>query len=191
MPEAAADFTLRSIDPAIGWIVALGAGLIFLASAAMKLRDLEMFASAVENYRILPGALVKPFAYVIPLAELAGALAMLFPWSRAAGALVLLGLLVAFTGAIAVNLARGRYDVDCGCFGPALRQTLSGWLVVRNAALMAIVALALMPVGTRPIAALDGVTIGFGFATLIVLYISINYVFANLPRLREIGARYA
>ncbi|MGH7905278.1 MAG: MauE/DoxX family redox-associated membrane protein [Candidatus Binataceae bacterium] len=179
------------MDPAVTWLVSLGAAIIFIASSAMKLRDLGMFESAVDNYRILPELLVKPLAYLIPLIELIAAIAIAAPPSRTAGAAVLLALLAAFTLAIVVNLARGRYDVDCGCFGPALKQTLSWWLVARNGALAIVLALALLPEAARPLDPLDGVTIGFGVATLIVLYVSINYVFANIPRLRELRARYA
>jgi len=36
---------------------------------------------------------------------------------------------------MAVNLERGRHDIDCGCFQSALRQTLSWTLVWRNVCL--------------------------------------------------------
>lgn len=179
------------IDPVVAWIAALAASLIFAASAAIKLRNLELFESAIINYRILPEALARPFSYLLPIAELAGALALLPVASRTAGAAVLLMLLAAFTIGIAVNLMRGRYDVDCGCFGPALRQTLSWWLVLRNGALAAMVALLLLRPENRALTMLDGFTIAFAVSVILVLYASLNYVFANIPRLRELGARYA
>src|SRR5579884_559213 len=85
----AADETRGSpgmIDPVVIWIAALAASLIFAASAAMKLRNLELFESAVINYRIVPEAIARPVAWLIPLGELAGALALPFPAWRAAGA---------------------------------------------------------------------------------------------------------
>ena len=179
------------IDPAVAWIAALAAGLIFAASAVIKLRNLELFESAVINYRILPEVLARPVAYLLPIAELTGALAVLRPASRAAGASLLLMLLAAFTIGIAVNLMRGRHDVDCGCFGPALRQTLSWWLVLRNGALAAMVGLLLLKPENRALTMLDRFTIAFAVSSILVLYASLNYVFANIPRLREFGARYA
>jgi hypothetical protein len=104
---------------------------------------------------------------------------------------VLLILLAAFTIGIAVNLMRGRYDVDCGCFGPALRQTLSWWLVLRNGALAAMVALLLLRPERRALTMLDGFTIGCAVTSILILYASLNYAFANIPKLREFGARYA
>ena len=179
------------IDPAVTWIAALAASLIFAASAAMKLRNLELFESAVINYRIVPEALARPLAWLIPLGELAGALALLWPAWRAAGAVLILALLAVFTAGIAINLMRGRFDVDCGCFGPALRQTLSWWLVARNGALAAMVALILLPPTGRAFTWLDGFTIAMAVLAVLTLYASINYAFANQPRLRELGARYA
>jgi hypothetical protein len=179
------------IDPAVSWIAAIAASLIFAASAIMKLRNLELFESAVINYRILPRFLAALFARLIPIAELGGALALLWPAWRTAGAAIILFLLVIFTLGIAINLMRGRHDVDCGCFGPALRQTLSWWLVLRNLALAALAAILLLKPNGRTLMMLDDFTIICGVITILLIYASINYVFANLPRLREIGARYA
>ena len=179
------------IDPAVSWMAAVAASLIFAASAIMKLRNLDLFESAVVNYRLLPRFVAWPFARLIPLAELAGAIALLWPASRAAGAALILALLAIFTLGIAINLVRGRYDVDCGCFGPALRQTLTWWLVARNGALGGLAAIPILQPDGRALTTLDGFTIVCGVIAILLLYASINYAFANLPRLREIGARYA
>ncbi|HTW89710.1 MAG TPA: MauE/DoxX family redox-associated membrane protein [Candidatus Binataceae bacterium] len=179
------------IDPAVAWIAAFAAGLIFASSAAIKLRNLELFESAVINYRIVPPVLARPTSYLLPIAEFAGALAVLRYASRAAGAIVLLILLAAFSIAIAINLTRGRYDVECGCFGPALRQTLSGWLILRNGALAAMVALLLLSPKPRALTIFDDFTIVCAVIAILLIYASLNYAIANLPKLREFGARYA
>jgi hypothetical protein len=46
-------------------------------------------------------------------------------------------LLSGFAAAIAINLARGRKAIDCGCFQSALRQPLRIVLVARNLLLVA------------------------------------------------------
>ena len=97
-------------------------------------------------------------------------------------------MLGVFTGAIVINLARGRTDIDCGCFGPALRQRLSWWLLLRNGALFALLAIALMPAATRPMDFLDLATAGMAAATVVVLYTAANYLIANAPGLRALGA---
>jgi uncharacterized membrane protein len=176
------------IDPVLGWMAAMAAAAIFAASGVLKLYDLEAFRGAVANYRLLPGWLEAPFAWAAPLVECGAAIGMLLPAYRARAAFALILLLGAFTGAVAINLARGRTDIDCGCFGPALRQRLSWWLMVRNGALFGLLAAALMPAGPRAMGLLDGATAGFAAATVVVLYAGANYLIANAPGLRALRA---
>ncbi len=179
------------MDPALTWTVAVTLAALFAASAAMKLAAPGQFASAMENYRILPSMLVAPAAWIIPALEAIGAVGILCPATRAAAALLIAALLTLFTAAIAVNLARGRREIDCGCFGAALRQTLSGWLIARNAIVLVAAAAAAAPVRSRPLSIVDFMTIGFGAATLAVLYASMNYLLANAPRIRELERLHA
>jgi len=176
------------IDPAISALLAYAQAAIFAWSGAKKLRDLEIFAGAVANYRLIPRAFEKAFARAVPVAECTCAAALLFPSTRTRAAVALLFLLCLFTGAIAINLARGRTNIDCGCFGPALRQGLSRWLLARNGALMLLAGFVAAPVLTRPIAWIDDVTIGMGAATLVCLYASVNYALGNAPHTRTLEA---
>jgi Methylamine utilisation protein MauE len=123
-----------------------------------------------------------------PVLECAAALGLLLSPLRAPAALVLIALLGLFTGAIVINLVRGRTDIDCGCFGPALRQRLSWWLLPRNGALFGLLAIALMPAGGRPMNFLDLTTAALAAATMVVLYTAANYLIANAPGLRALGA---
>ncbi len=179
---------MPQIDPVVQWMAAAAAAAIFAASGALKFYDVETFRGAVTNYRLIPEWLATPFAWVAPVIECAAALGLLLGPIRASAALVLIVLLGVFTGAIAINLARGRTDIDCGCFGPALRQRLSWWLLLRNGALFALLAIALMPMGARPMDVLDVATAGMAAATVVVLYIAANYLIANAPGLRALGA---
>ncbi len=155
------------MDPALTWTLALALAMLSAASAAMKL--------------------VTPAAWMIPALEALAALGLLLSATRAGAALLMAVLLATFSAAIAINLARGRREIDCGCFGPALRQTLSGWLLARNAMLLAAAAVLAAPAGVRPLGFADFVTIGFGAATLMVLYASMNYLFANAPWIRALS----
>jgi hypothetical protein len=98
-----------------------------------------------------------------------------------------LALLATYTLAIAANLARGRRDIDCGCFGPAARQPLSAALVARNAALLGVAVLALLPVQARALHPADALSIAgaVGFGALV--FASANALLANAPRLRALG----
>ena len=168
-----------NLDPAIVTIASAATTTIFLGSAAMKFWEPMEFRAALENYRLVPDATTVALAWFVPALELAGAVGLMVAATRAAAAMLLLCLLAAFTGAIAFNLARGRRELDCGCFGPLLRQSLSGWLVARNGvlALLAVVSLARMD--PRQLAPLDYATIGFASAGLVILYAAANYLLAT------------
>jgi uncharacterized membrane protein len=173
---------MLEIDPAIRDLLAGSLALIFGASGVMKIRDLEMFEGSVANYQLLPASLEKLFAYLLPILEFACAIGLMASATRGAAALGLLMLLVIFSGAIGINLMRGRTNIDCGCFGPLLRQELSGWLLLRNVFLMILAAAILLPENGRLIEPLDLVTIVLGAATLVVLYASANFAIGNAPK---------
>jgi Methylamine utilisation protein MauE len=128
---------------------ALAGALLFARAAVFKLRDVEAFADTLAAYRILPIDLVEPVARILPALEAACALALLAPWTRSAGEFAAAGLLTVFALAMAVNLMRGRRDIDCGCGDPSRRQPLAWSLVTRNLTFAAaLVACAFAPGGS-------------------------------------------
>src|SRR5271166_1961631 len=146
---------VTGIDPAIRGLCAFSLALIFGASGVMKLRDLEMFEGSLANYQLVPMWAEKPLSYVLPIIECAAAAGLMVASTRTMAASMLLALLTIFTGAIAINLVRGRTNIDCGCFGPALRQELSGWLLLRNLFPMILAAVVILPESVRAIESLD------------------------------------
>ncbi|MBV8134021.1 MAG: DoxX family protein [Deltaproteobacteria bacterium] len=179
------------LDPTIAAIAGTTIAAIFLGSAVMKLWQPTEFRAAVESYRLVPEAMSAALGWIIPALELAGAIGLAVAATRGAAALVLLCLIVVFTGAIALNLARGRRDLDCGCFGPLLRQPLSGWLIARNGLLALLVLAAFTPVGGRPLASLDYLTIVAAAAALVILYGAANYLLATAPKVATLRMRDA
>lgn len=177
---------MLTVDPAASWTISIALAIVFGASATIKFADFGEFRAAVENYRIVPESFATPVAAIVPIAELTGAVGILILRSHDAAAANLLILLAVFTAAIVINLMRGRLHVDCGCFGPALRQPLSWWLPARNAILMALTAIAMLPTDDRAMTPLDLATVFFGAATVVVLYLAANYLLANLPRMHAL-----
>jgi hypothetical protein len=120
--------------------------LLLIASGAVKFFGLESFVGTVSAFALLPARIVPSVARTIPVAEsLTGAfllLAVVVPDSgfRWAG-IGAISLFAVFTGAVAINLVRGRRDISCGCFG-ANESRISWSLVVRNCALMGVSCLA-------------------------------------------------
>lgn len=130
--------------------------LVFLAAGLSKLRALEAFEGVVHNFRLLPEAAVRPVTYALPVSEFGVAALVLLPALRAYGGWGAAGLLVVFTAAVAINLLRGRREIDCGCFSSELKQSLSWWLVARNLALLALALwLAGGPAAAQPIGRLE------------------------------------
>jgi len=122
-------------DPLVTIFLRVFLALLFAGAAYSKLRHQEEFFGVVRNFRLMPEALAAPFAAVLPWVELAVAVGLLVdpavPYAAAAAS----GLLLLFALAIAINVARGRKAIDCGCFRNGYRQPLSWLLVLRNGAL--------------------------------------------------------
>jgi len=109
-------------------------GIVFLMSAVSKLRGraaYEEFTAATHALVRLPA---RPVAALVVTAEVAVALSLAWPPTVLAGFCLALGLLVAFTVAIAVALRRGR-RVPCRCFGASAVPVGPGHLA-RNAVLL-------------------------------------------------------
>lgn len=115
---------------------------IFLRSGLAKAAGLAEFRSAVANYQLLPPSFVTVTATALPFAEIAAAVLLAFGVLPTVVAAILALLLVVFSVAIALNLARGRV-FDCGCGGSAVAPSKISWRHVAVNLLLAIVAAAI------------------------------------------------
>jgi hypothetical protein len=175
------------VDPVLVWVLRVALALLFAAAASHKLRAPREFEATVAAYALLPSAAVRPFARVLALAEVGVAAGLLLPGpglvpvaAVSAGA----ALLCVYSVAIAVNLARGRTDIDCGCLGPAGEQPLSAWLLARNAVLVGACLLLAAPRGARELVWVDGLSILAGAAGIALCWIAAHQL-AALPALRR------
>jgi peroxiredoxin/uncharacterized membrane protein YphA (DoxX/SURF4 family) len=110
--------------------------LVFVAAGAAKLADPKGSRQAIVDFGV-PAALAAPLGILLPLAELAVAVALIpasTAWWGAVGALV---LLCVFVVGIGNSLARGRKP-DCHCFGQLHSAPAGGKTLARNAALAAV-----------------------------------------------------
>src|SRR5260221_10425644 len=80
---------------------------VFLVAGLAKLADLAGSRQALRDFGV-PAKLSTPLGLLLPLAELAVAVALLLPATTWWGALGALALLLLFVGGIGYNLARGR-----------------------------------------------------------------------------------
>jgi len=162
-----------TIDPAIGCLIATSTELLFVIAIVHKLRDLRRFSEIFAAYRLFPLATGRRIALVVPALELVVAAGLILDaptLALATGS----ALLLAYATAIAVNLARGRRDLDCGCAGPNNRRPIAAWMVWRNIVMAALLAVALLPWTDRPFVATDAVTIGFGTVCCALIYLCVD-----------------
>jgi hypothetical protein len=154
------------IDPALHAVLRGALALLLAGAAAHKLRDLHAFRVALGDYQLVPWALTGLVAPALVAAEASAAALLLSPAARPWGFAAAAALLALYSAAIAVNLLRGRRDIDCGCFGPAVHVGLGGGLLARNAGLLAAAGAGFLPVVPRPLGALDAATIAGALAFL-------------------------
>lgn len=112
---------------------------VFGVAGVAKLVDLKGSRKSLSDFGV-PGFLVAPLAVLLPLAELACAVALIpdaSAWWGGRGAATLLTLFIA---AISINLVRGRRP-DCRCFGQLSSSPVSGKTLARNAVLLALAVL--------------------------------------------------
>jgi hypothetical protein len=175
------------MDPAVQTTLRLGLALLFLWGAHHKARNRAGFRGALAQYRILPKRWVSPAAALIVAAECGIAAALLVPGLGPAPALAAAALLASYSGAISVNLFRGRRAIDCGCAGPAGPRAISEGLVARNAVLILLAALSALPIQARALVWFDAFTVGAGVSALALLYAAVDVGMANALRLRRLG----
>ncbi len=174
------------IDPVFGFFARVSIAALFAVAVLHKLQNPRLFVAQLENYRLLPHALLTPAALLLCLTELFVVGGTLANFSLASlTAAVLLSL---YTGAMIINLWRGRRDIDCGCAGPAASQALNNWLPVRNLVLILVSLIALAPSAQRPLIWIDFATIAAASATLLLLYQAGNQLASNSSQHRAQGS---
>jgi len=117
------------------FVVRLVLAATFMVAAIAKLADPQGSENAISSFG-LPGTLARPLRLALPLAELTVGLLLLLNFSAWIGGLLAFALLLTFTTAIAVSLARGRRP-DCHCFGQLHSAPVGRSTLVRNALLLA------------------------------------------------------
>ena len=126
----------------IALVIRMLLAAIFGTAAIAKLSDRTGTRTAVVEFGA-PARLATPLALAIPFAELATAGLLLPATTATAGAVLALWLLLLFSGAIALSIARGRAP-DCHCFGQLHSAPASWKTLVRNGVLLGATVIALV-----------------------------------------------
>ncbi|MEO8601881.1 MAG: MauE/DoxX family redox-associated membrane protein [bacterium] len=184
------------LDPAVQMLLRAALSVVFARAAAHKLADVDAFRRAVEGYRLLEPLWAVPVGAALIAAEIAVAVGLWLPRVAPLAAVGGAALLALYGAAMAINLARGRRDFDCGCSGPAQRQPIRAALVVRNALLAGVALISALPASARPLGWLDAYTIAAGAVGLILCWLAADALLAEAthsaalrrPRIEVAGA---
>lgn len=170
------------IDPLVGRAIATAFALLWLLAAWHKVSAGERFVATLGEYRLLPTALTRPVARVLPMVEAALGLAWLTGLAPGWTAALTAALLGAYALAIAINLARGRVHIDCGCglgAAAAADPSLTWWLVARNLVLGIVAMAAVLPLSQRELGLLDWLTLVFALLACVALYAGVSQLLRN------------
>ncbi|MCY3750096.1 MAG: DoxX family membrane protein [Gammaproteobacteria bacterium] len=173
-------------DPALNLIAALMLSYVFIVAGLHKCRASAEFATTLENYKILPESLARQGVYLVPVAEIMTGVALLIPSTARLAAFSAGALLCAYIAAIGINLLRGRRNIDCGCSGPAQKQTISEWMIVRNGLLLGLAFIAGSQTLPRPLLWLDWLTIIPAAVMGCLFYNIINQLLVNKDLLKSL-----
>jgi uncharacterized membrane protein YphA (DoxX/SURF4 family) len=166
---------LVSSFPLIDLFLQFLLALVFAGAAVPKLQNADEFHGVVRNFRLLPEAVDGAFAAALPWVELGIAASLILGVGiPASGALAGL-LLFVFAFAIAINIFRGRTEIDCGCFRQGMRQPLSWTLVLRNTVLGAgAFWLAAQPAWSQGVRVQDFVIAALAATSVALIYLCAN-----------------
>ena len=118
----------------IAFVLRLILTATFAVAGLAKLNNLEQSRQAVRDFG-LPAWSAKPLGLLLPMVELAVAVALIpiasLPWGVFGAA----ALLLAFTVAIGVNLSLGRKP-SCNCFGQIHSEPIGWPTLARNGVLL-------------------------------------------------------
>ena len=126
------------LDPVFSHTAAAGVGAVLILAALAKLRDIALFRAALDNYRLVPTALLTGVAWLIPLLELLAGGLLLPTSTRSWGAALGLTVLLIVSGAVAFKIISRSERIDCGCGSEADEIPISAALLARNAVLVAL-----------------------------------------------------
>lgn len=124
--------------------VRLLVGGVFIYAGYVKIIDPSGFAKNIYQYQLLPNnQLVNLTALFLPWLEVVCGLALIIaPRLRRGASVWIIGMLMVFTAAVIISLARGL-DISCGCLSTDPDAAKIGWKkVAENIGLIVLTAIA-------------------------------------------------
>ena len=171
-------------------VLALFLAIVLAVAAAHKLAERARLTQATASLLRLSPALAMPATMAAAAVEFAAALALLFPASRFAGALLAALLWAGYGAALVAARRRGDSGIDCGCDFGARRSGIGRFTIARAFALAGAAALLALSPPVSLSNAGGGIDIQSVFAAL--AFVALLFAageLANLPATSRSAAR--
>ena len=161
----------QMIPEAIGIGLAWFLAWLFGQAAWHKFGAADFYMQLMRRYLgPIPGGRLSVWA--VAAVEGLTALSLLLPQTREVGLVSVAVLLLAYAGLMALQLWRGKADMQCGCAGPDSQLSISWALVMRNGICAA---LALLPLGTVT-SAVPASWSGWALAVFVAVFAALIYL---------------
>lgn len=128
------------------FLVRIFISLLFIYSGLEKIKDISTFAVAIENYHIMPFAVINLTAVWLPWIEVFTGVLLFFNFYPKENLAIIFLLISIFTIAVASAIIRG-INIDCGCFGAIGTQKTGIQKIVEN--ILLLIAIAVLFLGYR------------------------------------------
>lgn len=109
--------------------------LMFIIVGVGKITHPEEFAREISNYQLLPILFINPLAVILPWLEVTTGMMLLFGIQLRANALLITAMLVMFTIAIIIAVAKGL-SINCGCYSQIAAQKVGLPKILENTGLI-------------------------------------------------------
>ncbi|ESW80679.1 hypothetical protein X770_30935 [Mesorhizobium sp. LSJC269B00] len=177
---------MHELDP-LAVVTSIGLLVLVFARAVLhKITDFGKLRQTVIEYRIAPERWAGPITAALTGAESLTLASLLTPGFRGFGTLAAAFLLLGYGAAMAINLARGRTSIDCGCGG--LGQSISWVLVGRNVTLAGLAGVAAAPVVVRPFGGFDVMLMTTVLGAAWLLLLVFERLLQTFSHVRAVGA---
>ena len=151
---------------------------VLCAAGIHKLTNLTQFVAAMEAYQLLPSNSLPAVARGLMVLELMAA-GCLFLSANLLGGLLAVTIFGVYCIVMAISIQRGLTEIDCGCSFLRKATPLSYWHLCRNAGLVILSFVILLPDTGRELFWFDRVQIITGVMGLAILYLCIEALLSN------------
>lgn len=109
--------------------------LMFIIVGVGKIAHPDEFAREISNYQLLPILFINPLAIILPWLEVITGMMILFGIQIRANAFIVSLMLITFTTAIIIAVAKGL-SIDCGCYSQIAAQKVGLPKILENTGLI-------------------------------------------------------